>query len=212
MTDQNEIINRGNCFKLIAACFYEPDRALFIEEQVCENLKDLLKNWASGAAKAASDMDLSLSVCDQDQLSIDHAALFVGPFELLAAPYGSIYREKNRQVMGESTIEVLRSYQDAGLTVDIKEPPDHIAIELEFMYYLCTREAAAVADGNGEEADRYREMQNCFYQSALPWIPQFCDSIRKGTENPFYTGLADCLDRLMVTCEQIYAKTAQAAA
>ena len=29
----------------------------------------------------------------QEQLSIDHAALFVGPFELIAAPYGSVYQK-----------------------------------------------------------------------------------------------------------------------
>ncbi|MBT8334038.1 MAG: molecular chaperone TorD family protein, partial [Deltaproteobacteria bacterium] len=127
MADQREIINRGNCFKLLAACFYEPDKDLLLEEQVCENLSKLLDTWASGAAKAAGEMALSLKTCSQDQLSIDHAALFVGPFELIAAPYGSVYKEQYRQVMGETTIDVLRFYQDAGLAVEIKEPPDHIA-------------------------------------------------------------------------------------
>ena len=155
MIDQNTVLTRGNCFKLLAACFYEPNRDLFVEEQVCNNLKELLKGWASGAAKAASDMHLSLTNTDQAQLSIDHSALFLGPFELIAAPYGSVHLEKNRQVMGDSTIGVLRSYQDAGVSVEAKEPPDHIAIELEFMYYLCTKEAEAISD-----AQWYRQMIN----------------------------------------------------
>lgn len=209
MTDQRDIINRGNCFKLLAACFYEPDKNLLLEEQVCENLSKLLDTWASGAAKAAGDMTLSLKTCSQDQLSIDHAALFVGPFELIAAPYGSVYKEQNRQVMGESTIDVLRFYQNAGLFVEIKEPPDHIAIELEFMSYLCTKEAESVAKGNQEETENFRILQRQFFQSALEWVPRFCDSIKKGTSNPFYNGLADCLGRFMVTCERFYDSTAE---
>jgi TorA maturation chaperone TorD len=202
----------GNCFKLIAACFYEPDRELFIGEQVCSNLKVLLEGWASGAAKAASDMDLALANSDQDQLNIDHAALFVGPFELLAAPYGSVYLEKYRQVMGDSTMGVLKRYQDAGLSLDVKEPPDHIAIELEFMHYLCGKEAAAAAGGSSTEVQKWRDLQKEFYRSSLQWIPQFCDAIRTGTDHRFYTGLADCLARFMVSCGQFYTDKAGTAA
>jgi TorA maturation chaperone TorD len=209
MTDQRDIIIRGNCFKLLAACFYEPDKDLLLEEQVCENLSKLLDTWASGAAKAAGEMTLSLKTCSQDQLSIDHAALFVGPFELIAAPYGSVYKEQNRQVMGKSTIDVLRFYQDAGLAVEIKEPPDHIAIELEFMYYLCTKEADSLANGHQEEAEKFRSLQRQFFQTSLEWVPRFCETIKLGTSNPFYSGLADCLGRFMVTCERFYVKTAE---
>lgn len=209
MTDQRNIINLGNCFKLLAACFYEPDKEMLLEEQVCENLSKLIDTWASGAAKAASEMNLSLKTCSQDQLSIDHAALFIGPFELIAAPYGSVYKEKNRQVMGDSTVDVLRFYQNAGLSVEIKEPPDHIAIELEFMYYLCTKEADSLANGHQEEAEKFRSLQRQFFQTSLEWVPEFCHSIKKGTNNPFYSGLADCLGRFMATCTQIYVKTAE---
>ena len=209
MTELRNIINRGNCFKLLAACFYEPDKNLLLEEQVCENLSKLLDLWASGAAKAAGEMTLGLKTCSQEQLSIDHAALFVGPFELIAAPYGSVYKEKNCQVMGESTVDVLRFYQNAGLSVDIKEPPDHIAIELEFMSYLCNKEAESVANGNYEERETYRHLQRQFFQSAMEWVPRFCDAIKQGTSNPFYSGLADCLGRFMVTCERFYIKTAE---
>lgn len=204
MTAQKEIVIRANCFKLISACFYEPDRDLFIEEQVCTNLQNLLTKWASGAAKEAGEMGLGLRTCTQEQLSVDHAALFVGPFELLAAPYGSIYIEKNRRVMGDSTINVLKFYQDAGLSVDAKEPPDHIAIELEFMHFLCIKEAEAKKSGDEESASRFKNLQCQFFRTNLTWVSQFCDSIKKGTGNPFYSSLADCLNGFMLTCEQVY--------
>lgn len=204
MNVQNDVLNRGNCCKLLAACFCEPDRNLLIEEQVCENLRKLLSTWAAGAAKAAGKMELSLEYCTQDQLSVDHATLFLGPFELMAAPYGSVYIEKHRQVMGESTLEVLKFYQEAGLSVDNKEPPDHIAIELEFMHHLCLKEAEARAAGNQAEILRNSELQAQFFHTFLHWVPQFCESIKKGTTNPFYSDLADCLNRFVITCKQIY--------
>ena len=44
---------------------------------------------------------------------------------------------------------VLESYRHAGLslTKDLNEPPDHIATELEFMYYLCQKEMIARGQG-----------------------------------------------------------------
>ncbi len=205
MTDQNEITARGNCFKLLAACFYEPDKAMFIEHQVCENIKKLSNDCASNAANHAGKMDVYLKTLTQEQLSIDHAALFVGPFELLAAPYGSVYTEDTRQVMGKSTIDVLNFYETAGLSVEIKEPPDHIAIELEFMYYLCSKEATAVHDNKSEDARKLRKQQVDFYFDALkPWAEKFCEAIRAGTDNGFYINLADCLEHFLASCEHIY--------
>lgn len=205
MTDENEITARGNCFKLLAACFYEPDKAMFIEQQVCENLQSLSEFWSFDAANHAGKMDMYLKTLSQEQLSIDHAALFVGPFKLLAAPYGSVYAEDNRQVMGESTMDVLRFYEAAGLSLEIKEPPDHIAIELEFMYYLCSREAVAVNDNKIEDARRFRRQQTDFYFNAMkPWTDKFCEAIRVGTGNGFYISLADCLAHFLASCEQIY--------
>lgn len=204
MVSQTEALTRGNCFKLLAACFYEPEKDLFVEETLCQNLQDLLDGWASGAAKAASDMGLALLCEEQKQLSIAHAELFIGPFELIAPPYGSVYLEKNRQIMGDSTIGVLRSYQDAGLALDEKEPADHIAIELEFLSFLSIREAEARAKGEASEAEQLLEKQKAFYHSYLSWVPGFCEAIRKGTKSHFYKSLADCLDRSLVTCQKFY--------
>jgi TorA maturation chaperone TorD len=204
VVSQKDASTRANCFKLLAACFYEPEKDLFVEENLCQNLQGLLDGWASGAAKAALNMGLALLSSEQQQLSIAHAELFIGPFELIAPPYGSVYLEKNRQIMGDTTIGVLRSYQDAGLAVDEKEPPDHIAIELEFMSFLNTREAEARAEGNATEADTFFEKQKEFYHNYLRWVPNFCEAIKKGTKSSFYQSLADCLDRLMVTCQKCY--------
>ena len=207
MISWNETSCLSDCYKLLAACFYEPDKNMLIEEKVCENLLILLAQQAPDACEAARDMARALSETEQEQLSIDYAALFVGPFELLAAPYGSVYMESGRRVMGESTQGVLQMYQDAGLNVEVKEPPDHIVIELEFLYYLANREAAAMCDGREDDAARYREQQLVFFSKYLqPWVYGFCNAIRSGTANQYYRALADCLFGFMVSCEQVFTR------
>lgn len=204
-------ISRGNCFKLLAVCFYEPEQDLFIEEQICQNLAALLKEVAPDAADAANKMSLALESNAQEQLNIDHASLFIGPFKLLAAPYGSVFYEKNRQLMGETTTRVHQFYNDAGLIIDQKEPPDHIAIELEFMHYLSLKEAEATSTGEQTTALTFRRMQVDFFQYALSWIPDFCNAIRNGTGNSFYLALADCLEQFTNTASQFYKNTRQPA-
>ena len=191
---------RSDCYKLLAACFYEPDKNLLVEERVCENLCALLSLHAPEAGRAASAMALALQTLSQEQLSIDHAALFIGPFELLAAPYGSVYIDQGRRVMGDSTLAVLRFYQEEGLAVDVQEPADHIVIELELLSYLAGREASAMADGREEDAARCRERQLLFITRYLqPWIYKFCEAIRRGTTNTFYRSLADCLGGFLLS-------------
>lgn len=205
MNEINETIRLGDCFKLLAACFYEPEKSLFIEEAVGDKLGLLLDNQSPAGATAARDMQSAIQKLDQEKLSIDHAALFVGPFELIAAPYGSVYIEKKRLVMGKSTLNAAHYYQEAGLSVDIQEPPDHIVIELEFMYYLCSKEAGAVSAGLVDEVNRFKNIQARFFHEVMhPWVPEFCQAITAGTDNLFYIHLSECLGYFMVMCEKVY--------
>ncbi len=200
MHSRSEAIMRGDCYKLLAACFYQPDKILLLEERVCQNLGALLARHAPDAGKAATEMADALQALSQEQLRVDHAVLFVGPFELIAAPYGSVYLDQGRRLMGDSTLGVLRFYQNAGLAVDVGEPADHLVIELEFMYYLANKEAAAIAEGREEETTGYQEQQLRFFTQFLqPWVLQFCRLLRSGTTNPFYSSLADCLGLFLMS-------------
>lgn len=207
MRKQNETIVRSDCFRLLAACLYEPDKDMFLEERLCGNLADLLAQNAPTAAGAARDMEKALYEIDQEQLSREHAALFLGPFELLAAPYGSVYMESGRRVMGDSTMEVIRIFRQEGIEVDVGEPPDHIAIELEFLSLMAQKEAQAWGEGVIDEANRYRQVQDHFLNGFLkPWLPAFCEAIRSGTDNQFYLALADCLAAGISSFDQAFSE------
>lgn len=193
--DTQELTVTGDCFRLLAACFYEPDKPLFVEQAVCSNLAMLLEGISAKAAEAAREMNSNLNRLEQEQMLVDYAALFIGPSELPAPPYGSVYLEKGRALMGATTMQVQKFYEDAGLQVEEKEPADHIAIELEFMAFLHGQEASALQAGESGEAGRIKALRERFCSGWLkPWMADFCAAIRRGSKNPFYISLADCLE------------------
>ena len=188
----------SDSLKLMAAFFYEPETVLFEEEKVCQNLSSLFNNFCPQACALVGDMHRAMQNSSQEELQVAHAELFVGPFELKASPYGSTYLEKTRRVMGDSSMEVLGHYRKAGLVVDIKQPPDHIAIELEFLSYLCGLEAEALQDEDMKKAAELQAEQKLFLEIyVLPWMPDFVKNIRSGTENKFYLYLADCFEKFL---------------
>ena len=141
-------------------------------------------------------MEETIQKYSNEDLAVEYARLFVGPYELKAPPYGSVYLDGERRVMGNSTMEVIRLYEEAGLVMDkdFKELPDHIAVELEFMYYLIYKEVEALEKSEREKALAFGGIRNHFFNRFLsPWIPPFCEKIKETTDNNFYIALADCL-------------------
>lgn len=187
---------RSNCHKLLAACFYQPQKEIFMEEGLFENLTVLLKQACPDAVVFSEKMGQAILNYNNEDLLIDYAKLFVGPYELKAAPYGSIYLDEGRKIMGDSTIEVIKIYKDEGLSIDenFKELPDHIAVELEFMYYLIFKEVEALEKSETDKALNFIKTQELFLDKFLKkWVGPFCDKIKQGTDNEFYSSLADCL-------------------
>ena len=187
---------RGDCYRFLAACFYLPEKELFNQENLLDNLTMSLKKVCPDAAPFSLKMKDALTRYSNEDLSVEYAKLFVGPYELKAPPYGSVYLDKERRVMGDSTMEVIKAYQEQGLSIDaeFKELPDHISVELEFMYYLIHKEVEALRNTETKKVLRWIEPQEAFFNSFLrPWVPAFCAKIKGGTDNEFYRALADCV-------------------
>lgn len=203
MEIKDHILNQkreGDFYKLLSACFYLPRKQLYLEEGIFKNLVALSKEVCPEAASIFVRMEQAFSSSDEEELLIEYASLFVGPYELKAPPYGSIYLDGERRVMGDSTLKVIKLYEEAGLVMDrsFKELPDHIAVELEFMYYLIYKEAEALEHSDGEQARAFREMRNQFLKQYLgPWVPPFCEKIKQSTDHPFYKALADSLSAIV---------------
>ena len=173
---------RRDSYKLLADCYYLPD------EELIETLRSLDKSKGGLFSEIAESASLTNNI---EALRIDYSQLFIGPYRLLAPPYGSVYLENTRRVMGNSTLDVRSKYADEGLHVDIKEAPDHITIELEFMYYLISKEIEASLSAESIDATSYRKKQQDFLDAHLGiWVSDFSNNIAVNAETAFYRDLA----------------------
>lgn len=187
---------RGDCYRLFSVCFYQPQKEPFIQAELFKNLGGLLMQVSPDAAAQAAVMGETFLQYSEEDLLVAYAKLFVGPNELLAPPYGSVYLDGDKTVMGDSTLEVIKMYEEQGLSPDdeFSNLPDHIAVELEFMYYLIFKETAALDKSDWDMALDFIKTQDRFLDKFLGrCVKPFCDKMKQGTDNEFYSCLADCL-------------------
>jgi putative dimethyl sulfoxide reductase chaperone len=184
--DLSKKIEIANCYKFFAECFYFP------EENQLKTINNYKKNLPQNLGSLIDYLEA------EKELQIEFSKLFVGPFKVLASPYGSVYLEEGNTAHGDSTLDVIKIYQEENLQVDLKEPADHIAIELEFMYYLASKEIEAIENNDLENANLYLNKQYSFIQRHLSqWIPEFTNSIISNTKNEFYKKMATALNLMI---------------
>ncbi len=194
----DKIAATADAFRLLSACYYEPDKNMLLEEGLFAQLRDALELCLPDSAILADAMATSLHNAPQQDLLIDYAKLFVGPDVLLAHPYGSVYLDGPKVLMGDSTMDVVARYQDADFAVspDFKEVPDHIAIELEFLYLLCFNEALAQTEERSDDQQDWNQRRLSFINNHIGrWIEDFCARLRDNTQFDYYRHLADLTQR-----------------
>jgi TorA maturation chaperone TorD len=142
---------------------------------------------------------------DGEQLAMiwEYTRLFINAFpHVIAPPYGSFYLEKEGLVSAKATSEVLHFYHEAGFTLkeDLRDLPDHITHELEFMGILASEEGQAM----GNEKIKLEEIQmNFLSRFILPWVPAFCNTVVEHSPYPFYHHLGN-LTKEFINFEKNY--------
>jgi TorA maturation chaperone TorD len=192
--DQFFTTSREDIYRLLAACYYSPTAALF-EADCCASLAILLEGMAPDAVQYARVASDAMKAVSPDSLAVEHARLFIGPFQLVAPPYGSIYLDEAKTVMGDSTAKVAAFYQSNGLHLadDFHELPDHFAVELEFMSYLAFKQREAEVSGDESAVTRVVDLEREFLaRFLLPWLEPFTAAIISDGEAPFYQAIARC--------------------
>lgn len=186
---------RSDAYRLLAACFYQPDREMFVEENLCVNLAGLIQEISLPAVgEVCRRMAQSLAENNQEELLIDYSGLFLGPFGAPAHPYGSVYLEQERKLMGDSTMEVLKLYAESGVKYEGDEPPDHIAIELEFMSFLEGKIAQAISESNQDDLADFSAIRARFFNRLLAsWAPILGNILKEQATLAFYRDLGECL-------------------
>jgi len=178
---------RADIYRILAECYRSPDEG-FLRALGCLGTPG--EATLDRIVQAAATGEIA-------KLQIDHARLFIGPYKLLAPPYGSVYLEDG-VLMGNSTVDVEDFYREEGMEASDQEVPDHIAAELEFMYVLIGKEIEAVEAGDFDTANRYRQKQKAFLGVHLgAWTAEFADRVQQNAQTEFYRTLGLLTDQFV---------------
>jgi TorA maturation chaperone TorD len=153
----------------------------------------LLQNWQreyvqdnSGALHAA--------------LSDDYNRLFIGPGKVLAPPWESVYKTKDRLIFQEHTLEVRKWYSRFGLESETiyREPDDHIGLELIFIAHLASLGLHATENQDNEPLKDLISAQRQFLQEhPMSWANLWCADVLEFGRTDFYRGVALLVDGVL---------------
>ena len=179
---------RSQTYKVLAECYYSPDDDLMAGlRELTESPSDLVCLIANSAAE----------ISELEPLRVDHAKLFVGPYKLLAPPYGSVYLEDGK-FMGHSTVQVKNLYREEGLEFILKEAADHVAVELEFMHFLISKTIETQDKSDHHEERCYQQKQRSFIAGHLgQWVPTFAAKVEDAAQTDFYKILGNVTRRFI---------------
>lgn len=180
-----------NTVELLAAVFHLPDGAGWAA--IGETGLPALVVRASGRSthcKATLDKlqaaDFS-STASVDDLLAEQVRLFVaGRGGVVAPPYESCHQQGATAVMGEPAMAMRSRLAEAGLEVALgsNEPPDHLALELEYLHH-CLTDAWSCEDPAKETEAR------AFAGAMSVWVKRFRSALLGGDAHPVFVLWAD---------------------
>jgi TorA maturation chaperone TorD len=73
----------------------------------------------------------------------------------------------------------------------VRERPDHVAVEFEFLYLLALKEAYALEKGTQEQVEICIDARRSFLHDNIgQWLPLFAESLARMAPDSLYTALA----------------------
>lgn len=197
--DPDKASAREDLCRFLSACYYEPDPA-FEEERLFESMLAAASRLGAELAEPARRLGEAFAAQDLETLLVDYTRLFLGPPQALARPYGSFWLSGEAAAMQESTMDVLELYREGGFEIDegFLEVPDHIAVELEFLYLLAFKQNEAHRAGLADARAAWEQLQAMFLAEHLgKWVTPFAAAVKAGAQTPFYRELADLTERFV---------------
>ena len=140
---------------------------------------------------------------EQSVMALEYTRLFIDSCPYAIAPlYGSFYLQKEGLDSTQMISGVLCFYLEAGFDLkgDMRDLPDHIVPELEFMGIRAGEESQS----SGNEKIKLEEIQmNFLFRFILPWVPTFCEKVVEHSRYSFYHNLGN-LTKEFINFEKNY--------
>jgi len=197
---------RSQLYGVLARGFADPPRTLADWQAQGEGAEVLIVavEKLPGSALAASLRALErarATVATEDalnELRTQALELFGNLRSRSFPPYETEYTRGGDFRQNQDLADLMGFYQAFGLnlrgTEELRERPDHIAVELEFMHFLCWKEAAARGDADEEHISVCLDAERKFLGDHLGrWAELFACGLEKTAPEGFYAALAALL-------------------
>ena len=139
-----------------------------------------------------------------EDLHWDYTKMFIGPFEVQASPWESVYVRKDKLLFQQTTMDVRKLYNKYGFRAgDYNiEADDHIGLELDFIYHL-NRLSIESGEQNSETAIQeivyLLKEQNQFINEHLEkFVPELAKMVQENAETDFFRGMATLLQHYLI--------------
>lgn len=190
--DPDQASAHANLCRFLSACYYEPC-AEFMQEKLFDSMRVAATRIDPELAGSARRLGEAFAAEDLQTLLVDYTRLFLGPAQALAQPYGSYWLKAPAQTQDNPPLTLLDLYSEGGFEIDeeFRELPDHVAVELEFLYLLTFTRHQAHALGKTREVSATELLQRRFLDEHLgAWIGLFAAAVKSGAKTAFYRELA----------------------
>lgn len=197
--DPDEATARQDLCRFLSACYYEPATE-FAEEKLFDSIVIAATRLDPELAALAQQLRAAFESEDLQTLLVDYTRLFLGPIDALAKPYGSCWLPAQALTEDNPPPAVLALYSEGGLDIDdeFQELPDHVAVELEFLYLLAFTQNQASQAGDSDALATSELLQKRFLDEHLgAWIGPFAAAMKSGAETGFYRVLATLTERFV---------------
>jgi len=109
------------------------------------------------------------------------------------------YLETEGEVLAEALADLHRTLKRAGLTPRPGQSPEHLAVQMEALSYLCGQEAEACEQGEPEKALKWLRLQaQLLRRHAGRWTPLLARAVRRRRPGGFYATVVDALEALVL--------------
>ena len=198
----DEALARQELCRFLAGCYYEPG-AEFAEERLFESIAAAAQRISPELAGHAQRLAAAFTAADLQDLLVDYTRLFLGAPQALAKPYASVWLTDDPELMQESVVELQKLYAQGGFAMDedFRDLPDHVAVELEFLYLLNFQLNQARAADDSAAVQAVEVLRTAFLVGHLGrWLGGFILAVHDNAQSDFYRELAE-LTELFVRLE-----------
>jgi TorA maturation chaperone TorD len=194
---------RAGIFNIFTALLCQPEKDLVENDDIFHTLKSALNIVNPDCSIIVGQMQKAVKQNTVQELLVEYTRLFIGPFKTLVPPYSSLYFG-NETLMSDQTVWVINCYRKSGLEFNekIKDVPDHVTVETEFIYFLIHNEIQELYAGNRDKSFSLWENQREFYEKHYKkWVPEFCTKVASETNNEYFKLLSECLNTFINNVE-----------